>query len=89
MDLKTLEQTLLPLIFISSSFPMNWLVASWLIYFKVVLRLGLCPELRLTKQARSLELSRSTIDGRFKEAPLPGPATIKPVGSLPFDLCYC
>lgn len=65
-------------------------VACWLIYFRAVLRLGLCPELRVTKTVRLSRLALSAIDSNNDTVILlSGPVTTNPVRSLPFDLKHC
>ena len=62
-------------------------VARWLIYFRVVLRLGLCPELRVTQIVRTSRLAISAIDSNNDTVVLlSGPVTSNPVRSLPIDL---
>lgn len=59
-------------------------------YFKAVLRLGLCSELKVTRTVRLSRLAVSDIDSNNDTvALLSGPVTMNPVESLPFDLVFC
>lgn len=67
-----------------------WDAAHWLIHFKAALRLGLCPELKVTKTKWSSRSRLSAMDSNNDVVVLlSGPVTINPVRSLRFDLKTC
>lgn len=65
-------------------------VPHWLMCFRTALRLGLCPEQSLIKIVRSSKSAASATDlNNTSYVLLSGPATIKPVRSLPIGLDCC